>query len=36
MASTDTRPDPGAQGGQIDNRWPAGTRAAARSCSCSA
>jgi EmrB/QacA subfamily drug resistance transporter len=24
MASTDTRPDPGAQGGQIDNRWPAG------------
>jgi EmrB/QacA subfamily drug resistance transporter len=24
MASTDTRPDPGVQGGQIDNRWPAG------------
>src|ERR1700753_1791076 len=24
MASTETRPDPGVQGGQIDNRWPAG------------
>src|SRR6202044_2210166 len=24
MASIDTRPDPGTQGGQIDNRWPAG------------
>src|ERR1700753_1271859 len=24
MASTDTRPDPGAHGGQADRRWPTG------------